>query len=106
MRHAFQRVALSLVGVIVLGFTADYLSIRFAIPSRRAQFDSVTVQRMYAVKLKDKRTSYIMDKAQNVECVNSLFPHFGDPPCWYLRRHTEVEVDLDSGPAGPLFDTP
>jgi hypothetical protein len=26
--------------------------------------------------------------------VNSLFPHAGDVPCWYLKRHTQQETDI------------
>jgi len=26
--------------------------------------------------------------------VRSLFPHFGNPPCWYLRKHTEKQIDI------------
>jgi hypothetical protein len=26
--------------------------------------------------------------------VNSLFPHAGHVPCWYLKRHTQQETDI------------
>jgi hypothetical protein len=27
-------------------------------------------------------------------CVHSLFPHSGDPPCWFLIRHAEQRTDI------------
>ena len=31
---------------------------------------------------------YSAGKESVETCVDALLPHFGDPPCWYLRRHT------------------
>lgn len=97
-----------LAGLAVLAplvFGGDALSLRLSIPSR-PQFDSVSVRKMYAIKLKNKKTSYMTQGPEDMECVNSVFPHLGDQPCWYLRRHTQVVIDMDAGPSGPLFDTP
>ena len=27
-------------------------------------------------------------------CANTLFPHSGYPPCWYLRRHKEQQTKI------------
>jgi hypothetical protein len=27
-------------------------------------------------------------------CVNSLFPHQGYLPCWYLSKHTDQRTDI------------
>jgi hypothetical protein len=35
------------------------------------------------------------------DCVYSLFPHFGDSPCWYLSRHTRQQVNVGGAPPGP-----
>ena len=86
-------------------FAADYFSVRWGIP-KRVPFDSVEVRRFYAVKLKNKQTSYMFDQPQAMECVNSIFPHFGDTPCWYLKRHTVMQVNLDASPFGAWIDTP
>lgn len=108
-RHGFKRilriVVLCLIAIPALAFAADYLSLRFDLP-HRPPFDSVEIRRFYAVKLKNKQTSYMMSQPQTVECVNSLFPHYGDGPCWYRRSHTLVEVDINAGPAAPFIDTP
>lgn len=105
MKRIFRITAASLAAAAALGFLADYLSVRLDIP-RRDQFSSVDVRRFYAVKLKNKQTNYMFDDPRPEECVNSVFPHFGDNPCWYTRRHTTVEVKIDDGPFGPWINTP
>jgi hypothetical protein len=95
----------SLAAIGGLAYLADYLSLRLRIPSR-TQFDSVEVRRFYAVKLKNRQTSYMFDDPKPMDCVNGLFPHSGDNPCWYTRRHTTVRINIDSGPFGAWIDTP
>ena len=85
-----------LAGVCV--YVCDYLALRFRIPNNREQFGSVMVQRSYAVPLKDRKTEYMFDPPAPQACVNSLFPHFGDPPCWYLRRHTRQQINVSRLP--------
>jgi hypothetical protein len=43
--------------------------------------------------MKDGKTQYSFDPPAPQDCVNSLFPHFGDSPCWYLKRHTRQTVN-------------
>ena len=106
IKRALGIVVLGVAALTGLVFTADYLSVRFAIPNGRDRFDYVDVRHFYAVKLKNRKTSYMYDQPQSMECVNSLLPHFGDTPCWYRRRHPVIEVNLDSGPFGAWIDTP
>ena len=83
-----------LAGALV--YACDYASLRFRIPNNRAQFGSVTVQRALIIPMKDGKTQYSFDPPAPQECVNSLFPHFGDVPCWYLRRHAKQQVNTGS----------
>ena len=106
MRRIFTIVLLAAAGIFAVVFAADYLSVRFGIPNHRAQFDDVEVRHFYAVKLKNRKTSYMYDQPQSMECLNSLLPHYGDTPRWHMKRHTVIEVNLDSGPFGPWIDTP
>lgn len=105
MKRIFLITVAALAAAGALAYLADYLSLRLGIP-HRDQFDSVEVRHFYAVKLKNRQTSYMFDDPQATECVNALFPHFGDNPCWYTKRHTTVEIKIDAGPFGPLIDTP
>jgi hypothetical protein len=95
-RVIFQTVLPSLILLGILVYLGDYLSLRYAIP-KRDTYGSVTVRQLYAVKLKNKQTEYMFNPPAQQECVNSLFPHFGDPPCWYLNRNTRQTINVDSG---------
>ena len=47
-----------------------------------------------AVHLKSGKTEINYDKSENQVCTNSIFPHLGYDPCWYVRRHTRKMIDI------------
>jgi hypothetical protein len=96
MKRLLQTILPIVILVGILLYLGDFLSLRYRIPNREP-YGSVTVRELYAVKLKNKQTEYMFEPPAPQECVNSLFPHFGDQPCWYLKRHTRQQVDIDSG---------
>ena len=110
LRHGgctrMKRVLTIAILLVVAVYAADYLSVKFHIPGKRQARDSIEVERDFAIHRKDRRVEYTRTIAEQQECVVSLFPHFGDPPCWYLRGHTEQHIDVDPGPARPWFDLP
>jgi hypothetical protein len=79
-----------------LVYACDYVSLRYRIPNNRQQFGSVVVQRTWVIPMKDGKTQYSFDPPAPQECVNSLFPHLGDPTCWYLNRHPRQQVNTGS----------
>ena len=87
-----------IIAVLVLGllYLGDFLSLRLRLPARDI-FGSVTVHTYYSVKLKSGKTEYDYAGDHDVTCANSLFPQFGRKPCWYARRHTDEQIDIDSG---------
>ena len=48
--------------------------------------ENLTVYQAGAVK--GGKLEYYFDQPQVVTCVHAVFPHLGDPPCWYARKHT------------------
>jgi hypothetical protein len=100
--HPFIRRSLEILWrilaavALVVGtlYLCDYLSLRFHIPSGRETFGSVQIQRSYAVTMKDKKTEYMFDPPTTQVCVNSLFPHFGNPPCWYAVNHRKQRIEI------------
>jgi hypothetical protein len=92
LRIAERALFVLVVAVCVL-WTGDYVSLRFRIPARD-QFSSVTVRPYYAVPLNNGGTEFMFQDARPESCVQSLFPHWGAPPCWYLRRHTEHRINV------------
>lgn len=81
--------AVSLYGI-------DFLSLEFRIPQRE-KFTTVTIHSMYVVKLKSGKYEYDPAGDHDEDCSNSLFPQLGAKPCWYLSRHTEQDIVIDSG---------
>jgi hypothetical protein len=64
---------------------------------RGAALGSVSLDTYYTAKLKSGKTEFDYVGQQAIECVRSLFPHWGDQPCWYVSRKKEQHVDIDSG---------
>jgi hypothetical protein len=96
-----KRILLVLLLFLPLLYICDYLSLRFRVPNNRQQFGSVMVRRSYAVPLKSRKTEYMFDPPAPQDCVYSLFPHFGDSPCWYLQKHARQQVNVGGAPPGP-----
>lgn len=89
-----RRVLLAAVVVAAVTYGVDYAVLRYRVSANKAAFDTVTVKQVYAVPRNDHRLEYLAGDPQDQTCVNSLFPHLGDTPCWYLRTHTKQQVDL------------
>jgi hypothetical protein len=88
--HYSIRGVVIVVVLLALAFTFDYIQFR----RNPNALGSVTVNRYYAVTLKNKKTDYSAAEPEIQTCVNSVFPHFGYSPCWYLRRHNVKEIDI------------
>jgi hypothetical protein len=87
----------TLAGVVVLvaaGYLLDYAVLRFRVATDRHATATVTVRPVYAVPQKNRSTEFMVGDPQDQTCVNSLFPHMGDLPCWYLRRHREQQISM------------
>jgi hypothetical protein len=81
------------IGLVLLAYVADRVSLVYRIPNGRAQFGSVEVRKLLAVPQKDHKTEYIADPPEEQQCVYSLFPQLGLPPCWYESRHAMQQVN-------------
>ncbi|GAC1663045.1 MAG: hypothetical protein NVS9B15_26190 [Acidobacteriaceae bacterium] len=58
---------------------------------------TVPVQRTYLIPLKSGRTEYSSPEFLDEVCGRAVLPHRGRKPCWYLKRHTQQEVRIDTG---------
>jgi hypothetical protein len=88
--HYGIRCVVLVVILLVLAFSFDYIQLR----RNQNALGSVTVNRYYAVTLKNKKTDYSAAEPEIQTCVNSVFPHLGYYPCWYLRRYNVKEIDI------------
>jgi len=91
-----KRSLLIIVAAAVLMYGLDLLSVKLRIP-RRDTFSAVTMHTYYVVKLKNGRSEYDYSGDHDVNCSNSVFPQLGVKPCWYLKRHPEEQIVIDSG---------
>ncbi|MGC2286607.1 MAG: hypothetical protein WA542_15230 [Candidatus Acidiferrum sp.] len=65
------------------------MHIRISHPKPGDPFETITALRILAISEKGNKTEYTIDQLQPQQtgvCVHSIFPHAGDPPCWYLKR--------------------
>jgi hypothetical protein len=93
-RTVVKRLSISLVLGFALLYASDYLMLRYRVAANRNPYGTVTVQPYYAVPRKDHRTEYMFDDPRDETCVHSLFPHFGDSPCWYLNRNKQKRINM------------
>ena len=89
-----SRIVLIVVGLLALVYAGDYASVRIPIPKGRAAYSTVTVRPYYDVGLKSGKSDFYFLDPQKQTCVNSLFPHLGFNPCWYLRKHTHPRIAM------------
>ena len=83
-----KRIALLVVVALAAFYGADYLV------ARKQPLGSIEVQPFYAVPQRNGKTEILMLDAEEESCVNSLLPHRGMSPCWYLRKHTQKRIDM------------
>jgi hypothetical protein len=55
---------------------------------RHEPFADVRIDRILAVAEHFNKIDYERTDPITERCVYSLFPHFGNNPCWYVTRHT------------------
>ncbi len=92
-----KRLLITVPVLLALLYLGDYGWLAYRAHANRNAFGSVTLDTYYSVKLKSGKTEFDYAGQQTVECANSLLPHMGDKPCWYARRKTEQQIDIDSG---------
>jgi hypothetical protein len=88
-----KRIVLVVLALFALLYVGDYTSVRFRIPGHNP-FGSVTVTITTTVMKKDGKPDYYFQPPQTETCVRSIFPHLGYLPCWYLRRHTNQQINM------------
>ncbi len=89
MKRLLLRVLLALCLTAALIFVIDAAVLRYRVSANRNAFGTVTVHPYYAFPRKDKKNELIFEDPRDETCVNSLLPHMGDSPCWYLRSHSD-----------------
>lgn len=89
-----KRIALIIVGLAALVFIGDYAVLCIPIPKGRSPYATVVVRPYYDVGLKSGKSDFYFLDPRKQTCVNSLFPHLGYAPCWYVRQHTHPATKM------------
>jgi hypothetical protein len=89
-----QRIGLILAALLAIIYGGDYAVVRIPIPKGRAATSTVIVRPYLDVGLKSGKSDFYFLDSQKQTCVNSLFPHMGYNPCWYVRKHTHPAVKM------------
>jgi len=84
------RTATILLALLLVLYSGDYAVLRM----RGEPTEAMEINKFYAVPQKDGKTEYEPGEPETRTCVNSIFPHLGDSPCWYLKRHKNEQVNL------------
>jgi hypothetical protein len=79
-----------LIAAAALLFAGDYLALRIPIPAGRERYGSVVTRTELKATQKDKKVEFYYLPPEDTECVRSIFPHFGEYPCWWLVGHPTI----------------
>jgi hypothetical protein len=95
MRRVLGRVLLVAIAFAAVLYAADYAVVMYRVARKTpGPFGSVEIHPYYAIKQKNKEVEFDFLDPVNQDCVHSLFPHFGDAPCWYLERNRQQRTDI------------
>ena len=96
LRRILTHIKRLLAAILLLAATlyvCDYVSVRYRIYRKRSPLGTVVMQQYYAVRQKDRKTEFIFTDPETERCIQSLFPHLGYTPCWYLNRKKLKRID-------------
>jgi hypothetical protein len=80
------RAAVGLLVFALVLYIGDSIVLRMRL-ARGTAFGSVEVDQFLATPLKGEKVEYDMVGSFQQTCTHSIFPHEGQPPCWWVQRH-------------------
>jgi hypothetical protein len=94
------RVVAAVLLLTAFAFVLDYIVLRVRVlhPTVTAPFEHLARNRLLAIKVKNGTYQYELDQvnpSETLTCVHSLFPHFGDRPCWYLKPRLDRPIPIN-----------
>jgi hypothetical protein len=94
------RVLLAALLLIAFTYVVDYvvLRVRMLHATATVPLEHLTRHRLLAIKVKNGTYEYELDEVNPTEiltCVDTLFPHLGDQPCWYLKPRLDQPIYIN-----------
>jgi len=86
LRRWFIRIFLAIAAITTVSYLGDsafYLL-------RGSPTSTVSVSQFMSIPLKGQKIEYDYLGRAQMPCSESLYPHGGQQPCWYLRRDPNV----------------
>jgi hypothetical protein len=80
------KVAVALLICVGMVYIGDWVVLKVRV-ARGTAYSSVEVDQFLATPLKGEKVEYDMVGSFQQTCTRSIFPHEGQPPCWWVRRH-------------------
>src|ERR1700743_2509008 len=96
LTRALLYAFLALISLAAVTYVGDYAVLRYRVAAKRNPFGQVVVTTYFASQMKNGNTEFDFQPPQPQTCANSLYPHMGMQPCWYLQRHREQRIDVMS----------
>ena len=94
MKRIATYIFISLLALACATYGVDYGILRYRLTRNLSPYANVSVLVYYAIQEKNGRTEYASASTEQQTCVNTLFPHSGVSPCWYVRRHPERVIRI------------
>jgi hypothetical protein len=88
VKRILKIVTWALLAVAALVWGADYAALMLPFPAGKKQWDVVRVDQMYYTRNRFGQIDMAHGDAIMETCGNSMLPHAGKRPCWYVRTHT------------------
>jgi hypothetical protein len=86
LRRWFIRIFLAIAAITTVSYLGD--SAVFLL--RGSPTSTVAVSQFMSIPLKGQKIEYDYLGRAQMPCSESLYPHGGQQPCWYLRRDPNV----------------
>jgi hypothetical protein len=83
-------ILVTLAALCALAWAADWITLQWRERAGSAH-GQVVVESADVVREKGGKVEYYNNPPQSEPCVRALFPHEGQPPCWWLARHSDVQ---------------
>ena len=98
-RSILKQIILALLLLLAIVYGYDYASVRRRMRAQKQgdPFDVVTYPHLLVIPQKGNKVEYALDAQSPMQSdpfVNSLFPHFGYRPCWYVRRRAKTPTQM------------
>ena len=88
-----RRILAIILLALIAIYAGDWLGARLGL-FHGGTYGAVRVKKTLAVLQKNEKNEFYFLPTEDVPCVNSMFPHFGVQPCWYLMRHPVQQVQM------------